>query len=132
MKLNRGRSKASQLVIAGRRVHLFIWTPRMVGERSDPSYGFTLRARGEQGWQHFRLVLLQRNRPNARAWANRSGGRKLAGQRFMVRPSLTVLEFSRWQTRPDRTTRHGIKQYVRFKVSAGGRQLPREESGSSG
>jgi hypothetical protein len=44
---------------------------------------------------------------------------------FFVRPTVTAMELSRWRTRGGTTERWGLKNYVRLKVGAGGRQVSR-------
>lgn len=116
-KLIRGRSKNSHLLLAGRHVHVFVWLPSW-GSRS---FGSTLRFRHRDGWTHYRLVLLQRNPTGAQTRRQASGR---AG-RFYIRGTLTVFEVARWRTSPGTHGRDGMKQYVRLKVSPGGREAPK-------
>ncbi len=120
VKLRRGRGVRSHLLVAWPRLHLFVWTRGMAADfDKTPSYGLTLRVRRTVGWTHMRVSLLQRNRSGAELRDARPG------HRFLLRGTLTLLEVSRWDTSPGTSDRLGLKSYVRFKVSPGGREVPR-------
>jgi hypothetical protein len=110
VRLVRGRSKQSTLLVALRHLHVFVWAPAMGAD----SYGTTVRFRRANDWHHLRIVLWQRNRVG---WKPDRPGH------FFVRPTVTALELSRWRTRTGTTERWGLKNYVRVKLSAGGRQV---------
>lgn len=120
VKLKRGRSKASRLIVAGRNLHVFVWLPRMGGD----SLGATVRwRRGQENWSHLRLTLLQRNALGASALRHKHG----RVGRFAIRRTLTIAELSSWTTRGGTRERVDIKWYVRLKAGAGGRQIDNGE-----
>lgn len=121
VKLIRGRSKRSHLVIAGRALHCFVWVPWTHGSDST---GITLRFRRGARWTHLRLVLLQRNHPPG-GWRHKTHKRYAdRGGTMLMRPTLTLFEISRWDTAPGTQNRVGLKSYVRLKISLGGHQMP--------
>jgi hypothetical protein len=119
VKLVRGRSKQSHLVLAWPNVHVFVWVPWAHGSEST---GTTIRLRRLGGWDHYRLVLWQRNAlTGRRGWKKTAHGERSG--RVALRPTITVCELARWRTAPGTADRVGLKAYVRLKVSAGGREV---------
>lgn len=110
----RGRSKASMMLLAWPNAHLFLFAPSLGAD----SFGVTFRVRADGGWTHYRAIVWQRNRANAHS---RSRHTERGGQRFLARPTLTILELCRWRTAPGTNARVGMKSYLRLKASAGGR-----------
>lgn len=104
------------LLLAWRNAHLFIFAPPLGAD----STGVTFRMRRPDGWTHYRLIVCQRNHPGThqrRRHMNRHG------QRFMARPSLTLIELCHWRTAPGTNARVGLKAYIRVKLSPGGRSI---------
>lgn len=112
-----GRSKRSMLLLAARNAHLFIFAPAL----GSDSTGVTLRMRRAGGWTHYRVIVCQRNHPG---YNQRRRHTKRHGQRFMARPTLTLIEIARWRTAPGTYDRTGLKSYLRVKLSPGGRSCP--------
>lgn len=112
-----GRSKQSQMVVAGKNIHVFAWAPWMGAD----SFGATLRRRKGSGWVHWRVILLQRNRFVKHRFKSRYKGR--VGQRLALRQSLTLVELTRWTTRNGTRERDDLKSYLRLVLSPGGRRL---------
>lgn len=116
-----GRSRASWLILANRWVHLFVWWHALGAD----SIGFTFRVRDGDYWNHYRVIVFQRNSMAGRrqgGWGTRKHervGRARPG-RYIARPTLTLFEASRWRTRGMRD-RHNLKAYVRLKIGPGGR-----------
>jgi hypothetical protein len=111
----RGRSKASMMMLAWPNAHLFLFAPSLGAD----AYGVTFRVRRDGGWTHYRVTVCQRNRGNAHS---RRRHTDRGGQRFLARPTLTILELCRWRTAPGTNQRIDMKSYLRLKASAGGRQ----------
>lgn len=118
-----GRSRNSHMLLAWAHVHLFVWVPWTSG--GDDSFGMTLRWRRAEGWTHVRMVIFQRNKIDRSRWKGRRG-------HWLLRRTLTLFEITRWDTRPGVYGRHGMKSYIRVKISPGGRELPEGESGTTG
>lgn len=102
------------MLLAWANAHLFAFAPQLGAD----SYGVTFRVRRDGGWDHYRVILFQRNRSTAYSRRRHS---ERGGQRFMARPTLTLLELCRWRTAPGTNERVGMKSYFRVKASAGGR-----------
>lgn len=111
-----GRSKSSMLLLAFHDAHLFVWAPPLGAD----STGVTFRVRRADGWTHYRLIIGQRNHPGNR---QRRRHTNRHGQRFMARPSLTLIELCRWRTAPGINDRVGLKAYLRLKLGPGGRSV---------
>lgn len=112
VRLVRGRSKQSHLVLAGRNVHVFVFAPKTDAD----SFGVTVRWRRPGRWWHVRIVLLQRN-------ASKGRGSLRQGERFLIRPTLTLFEGATWATvgANGQGERIGTKGYVRVKAAWPGR-----------
>lgn len=110
VKLKRGRSNSSWLVIAMRNLHVFVWTPGM----GNDAAGFTARWRGDGYWRHVRVSVMQRNPVKPGRF------RLQPGESIRVRPTLTVLEIAGWRTANGTKERATIKSYVRLKAAAPG------------
>lgn len=110
------------LVLARRSLHVFVWSP-WTGANST---GGAARFRNGQVWTHWRLILFQRNPQNGSRLRQMSPKRAARGDRILIRPTLTLFEVSRWQTRDGtgERQRFGTKGYVRFKIA-----LPGAEAG---
>lgn len=119
VKLLRGRSRNSKLIVAGKRVHVFVWLPSW--SVVNDSVGVTVRYRAHGGWTHWRIVLMQRNASALSRRRGQAGGRT---NRVFTRRTLTLVELSRWRTQPGTSERVGLKAYARLKVSPGGREAP--------
>lgn len=113
-----GRSSSSHLLHAGRNLHVFAWTPL----HGSGSFGVTVRwRRHSESWRHVRLILFQRNkRPGA---YQRTRHSERAGERVLVRRTLTVFEVCTWVTRGGTRSRSGVKVYLRLKAGPGGRSI---------
>jgi hypothetical protein len=122
--LRAGRSRASVLVLARRSLHVFVWSP-WTGANST---GCCVRHRRGDVWTHWRLIVFQRNAQNGSRLRHMSPKRAARGDRIRLRPTLTVFEVSRWQTRDGtgERQRFGTKGYVRLKIS-----LPGSEAGNA-
>lgn len=116
--LTPGRSKQSHLVVATKNVHLFVWAPGWTGADST---GVTFRWRREVDWHHLRLIVMQRNTQDRSR--HRTRHTKRGGQRFAIRPTLTLVELAAWKTRNGTTERDDMKRYLRVKVCPGGRRI---------
>ncbi len=121
-RLRPGRSRTSVLVLARRSLHVFVWSP-WTGANST---GGCVRYRRGDAWTHWRLILLQRNPQNGSRLRSMSPKRAARGDRVRLRPTPTLFEASRWQTRDGtgERQRFGTKGYVRFKIA-----LPGSEAG---
>lgn len=122
MRLKRGRSKESYLLLALDHVHVFVWWPGMSRRCGPDSFGTTVRWRRGTSWQHVRLTLFQRNALRGSQLRSKNGGR--AGQ-WAIRRTLTIFELSGWTTYNGTRERDGMKSYLRLKAGAGGRLLDR-------
>lgn len=119
MRLKRGRSKASYLLLALDNLHVFVWWPGT----GPQSLGTTVRWRRGGNWQHVRLTLFQRNALRGSNMRSKHSGR--VGRRVAIRRTLTIAELSAWTTYNGVRERDGMKSYLRLKVGAGGRLLNR-------
>jgi hypothetical protein len=104
------------MLVAGPDTHVFVFLPGM----GNDGMGITVRRRGnDERWTHWRVTVMQRN-----GATSKKPLRVRRGERIAARRTLTVFEASRWQTDKGTTQRVGLKSYVRFKLSPGGRSLP--------
>lgn len=125
-----GRTQTKGFKVIWRRLHIFVFIPGV----SKKGFGVTIRIRtSERHWIHYQLVLFERHRGGG-AWRQEqkyNTKRYIKGQRrspgrngpFIVRPTLTIFEFTKWYTKGDNKTRVGLKSYIRLKASLGGKQI---------
>lgn len=114
-----GRSKSSYLLVAKRKLHIFVWSPRTGAQ----STGITLRFKKDLTWHHHRVILFQRNgmRPLSEKDQHRSRSGYLPRRSVKIRRTLTVFEYSCWLTSPGVSEKRiGTKGYVRLKIALPG------------
>jgi hypothetical protein len=104
-------------------VHLYLWTPWHASNQRG--FGATVRARVDNGWQNYRVLLLERNPIDHKYWERKARDTKTG---FRVRRTLMVLELCRWKTDthewgPYPAKRQDVKAYLRVKASAGGARI---------
>lgn len=112
------------------RFHFYVFVPGV----SKKSFGLTIKIRKSPHlWVHYQLILFERNRGRSDWIREQKDNQKRyeRGQRrnparqgkFIVRPTITIFELTRWHTKGDNKTRKGLKSYIRLKVCPGGKAI---------